>query len=134
MQCMTSTLVVKYAHRYQRVSDEVYNIFFRYTSRVLPMSIDEAFLDVSGLSYNVIVQEFREGMKSLGKLESEDVTSVVSDSVEGMFVRLGWYAQTHYVTEGTTIGSLVASCIRTEIEMRTGCTASAGIGMSMLNR
>lgn len=34
--------------RYRRVSREVFAIFSRYTDRIEPLSIDEAFLDVSG--------------------------------------------------------------------------------------
>ncbi|HEX9779439.1 MAG TPA: DNA polymerase IV, partial [Geopsychrobacteraceae bacterium] len=34
--------------RYQEVSREVFAIFARYTDRIEPLSVDEAFLDVSG--------------------------------------------------------------------------------------
>lgn len=34
-------------HTYKEISNQVFSIFYKYTSKVEPMSIDEAFLDVS---------------------------------------------------------------------------------------
>lgn len=44
-----SLIVVGYDFdKYQEVSDRVYRILLRYTSAVLPISCDEAYMDVTG--------------------------------------------------------------------------------------
>jgi len=46
--CPEAVVLPVRMHRYQEVSRQVFAIFARYTDRVEPLSVDEAFLDVSG--------------------------------------------------------------------------------------
>jgi DNA polymerase-4 len=46
--CPTGTFLPVRMSRYREVSDQVFEIFYRFTPLVEPLSIDEAFLDVRG--------------------------------------------------------------------------------------
>src|SRR6478736_2132368 len=46
--CPQAIIVKGHYHRYREISDAVFAIFERFTPLVQPLSIDEAFLDVTG--------------------------------------------------------------------------------------
>jgi DNA polymerase-4 len=46
--CPHAVIVRGHFHRYRELSDQVFAIFQRYTPLIQPLSIDEAFLDVTG--------------------------------------------------------------------------------------
>ena len=46
--CPQAVIVKGHFHRYRELSDQVFAIFERYTPQIQPLSIDEAFLDVTG--------------------------------------------------------------------------------------
>ena len=48
-RCPAAVFVPPDMHRYQVASEQVFSIFERYTPVIEPLSIDEAFLDVSGV-------------------------------------------------------------------------------------
>lgn len=50
--------------KYQRVSREIQDIFARYTSLIEPLSLDEAFLDVSGQDAVQVGQEIKAAIKA----------------------------------------------------------------------
>lgn len=48
--CPSLVFVKHRMHRYKEVSDSIFDIFYTYTNLVEPLSVDEAFLDISALS------------------------------------------------------------------------------------
>ncbi len=46
--CPQAVIVAGHFHRYRELSEQVFGIFERYTPLIQPLSIDEAFLDVTG--------------------------------------------------------------------------------------
>jgi len=92
--------------KYQQASDDIYRIFFRYTHRVMGMSLDEAYLEFAyPLCASAAPSTSTSGVDDTNSLcQSSETFDAVS----------------------------VANRIRAEIQATTGCTASAGIASNML--
>jgi DNA polymerase-4 len=67
--CPHAVIVPGHYHRYREMSEKVFAVFERYTPLIQPLSIDEAFLDVTG------------SLRALGP--AEGIAREIKDSIRG---------------------------------------------------
>jgi len=98
--CPQLTLVPHRFEKYQEASDQIHEIFLRYTSWIEPLSLDEAFLDVSNSrhcdgSATLMAKDIKERIKkktgltaSAGVAPNKFLAKIASDykKPDGLFV------------------------------------------------
>ncbi len=118
--------------RYQRASDQIFSIFSRFTPFVEPVSVDEAFLDISGVlrlfgTPQEIAAKIRADIKrevglnaSIGIASNKFLAKLGSEKAkpDGVFVMPASEAETIRFLEKLPVGELwgVGSVIRQKLE------------------
>ena len=119
---------------YEAATERVYGVLLRATACVQPLSCDEAFLDVTGACYAMVLR--LGGGRVVSWLGVWGYRALVNVTARHEMCALHPSLPTHATLPLSPLGlgdpEEVAARVRREVAAATGCNASAGIGPTLL--